>query len=296
MKVTLPPLRLRLEQERTRLKAPWNVLEQDYILSWVLIGISSVPLLKDNLAFKGGTALKKCYFGEYRFSEDLDFSYIGDASNAVLLMDLLREACTLATQGMSAYMPSPILTIEQYTEKQPHPEGQLAFVIRAQLPWHKEPTVKVMVEITMQEKVILPLMPKNIIHRYGEDIDAIINVYSLEEIISEKLRAILQYTKKLHEQGWARSRVRDYYDLWNIFKNFSTQINTLVIRNTLQSKCASKGVTFTTSEDFFQPITLDDAKKGWEQWLSPLVSGLPEYNEVISDLRYQVARVLMDIA
>ena len=26
------------------------------------------------LGFKGGTALKRCYFGDYRFSEDLDFT------------------------------------------------------------------------------------------------------------------------------------------------------------------------------------------------------------------------------
>jgi predicted nucleotidyltransferase component of viral defense system len=260
------------------------------------MGINGIPLLKDNLAFKGGTALKKCYFGEYRFSEDLDFSYIGNTKNALSLTRSLQEACDIAAHGMSAYMPSPILIMEQYTEKQPHPEGQLAFIIRAQLPWHKEPTVKIMVEITMQEKVILPLIPKNIIHKYGEDINATVNVYSLEEIISEKLRAILQYTKKLHEQGWARSRVRDYYDLWNIFKNFSTQINTSVICNTLQNKCEPKGVTFKSSEDFFNPITLEDAKKSWEQWLAPLVNGLPSYDRVIGDLKYQVNMVLMGIS
>ena len=32
------------------------------------------PSLKENLIFKGGTALKKCYFGNYRFSEDLDLT------------------------------------------------------------------------------------------------------------------------------------------------------------------------------------------------------------------------------
>jgi predicted nucleotidyltransferase component of viral defense system len=256
------------------------------------MGISGIPSLKDNLAFKGGTALKKCYFGEYRFSEDLDFSYTGNAKDALSLTGSLQEACDIAAHGMSAYMPQPILIMEKYTEKQPHPEGQLVFIIRAQLPWHKEPTVKVMVEITMQEKVMLPLIPKNIIHKYGEDINANLNVYSLEEIISEKLRAILQYTKKLHEQGWARSRVRDYYDLWNIFKNFSTQINTSVICNTLQNKCELKGVTFKSSEDFFSPITLEDAKKGWDQWLAPLVDSLPSYDRVIRDLKYQVTMVL----
>jgi uncharacterized protein len=30
--------------------------------------------LRPVLAFKGGTALKGCYFADYRFSEDLDFT------------------------------------------------------------------------------------------------------------------------------------------------------------------------------------------------------------------------------
>lgn len=28
------------------------------------------------MAFKGGTAMKRCYFGDYRFAEDLDFTLI----------------------------------------------------------------------------------------------------------------------------------------------------------------------------------------------------------------------------
>ena len=30
--------------------------------------------LGELLVFKGGTALKRCHFGDYRFSEDLDFT------------------------------------------------------------------------------------------------------------------------------------------------------------------------------------------------------------------------------
>ncbi len=30
--------------------------------------------LGERLAFKGGTAIKRCYVGDYRFSEDLDFT------------------------------------------------------------------------------------------------------------------------------------------------------------------------------------------------------------------------------
>ena len=68
------PLRTRLQEARRRLGIPWKVLERDHLLSWVLAGISQTPMLRDSLVVKGGTALPKCYFGDYRFSEDLDFS------------------------------------------------------------------------------------------------------------------------------------------------------------------------------------------------------------------------------
>jgi len=73
----MKPLRTRLQEARKRLGIPWDVLERDYLLSWVLAGIGQVASLRDTLVFKGGTALKKCYFGDYRFSEDLDFSTVG---------------------------------------------------------------------------------------------------------------------------------------------------------------------------------------------------------------------------
>src|SRR5690606_33210516 len=52
-------------------------IEKDYVISWVTYGIANNPFLKDNLVFKGGTVLKKVYFPDYRFSEDLDFTFTG---------------------------------------------------------------------------------------------------------------------------------------------------------------------------------------------------------------------------
>ena len=54
------------------------VIEKDYILGWLLSGIDHCPNINSSWIFKGGTCLKKCYFDNYRFSEDLDYSYIGD--------------------------------------------------------------------------------------------------------------------------------------------------------------------------------------------------------------------------
>ena len=62
------PLRTRLLEARDRLGADWQVMERDYLLTCALAGIASVPELSEKLVFKGGTALKKCYFDDYRFS------------------------------------------------------------------------------------------------------------------------------------------------------------------------------------------------------------------------------------
>jgi hypothetical protein len=51
------PLRTRLQEMRSRLGIPWEVLERDYVLSWVLAGIVQVAPLRDTLVFKGSTAL-----------------------------------------------------------------------------------------------------------------------------------------------------------------------------------------------------------------------------------------------
>ncbi len=64
----------RLAREGGR-RIPEVILERDYCLAWFLVGLARAPLRK-LIVFKGGTALKRCYFGGYRFSEDLDFSLV----------------------------------------------------------------------------------------------------------------------------------------------------------------------------------------------------------------------------
>jgi uncharacterized protein len=56
-------------------RIPESVLERDYCFAWLLSSLAESDL-RDKLAFKGGTALKRCYFGDYRFSEDLDFTLL----------------------------------------------------------------------------------------------------------------------------------------------------------------------------------------------------------------------------
>ena len=96
------PLRTRLLEARKRLGVPWEVLERDYLLSWVLAGIAQVKALRDTLLFKGGTALKKCFFGEYRFSEDLDFSGAEGVPTKAAMETAIQAACGAAVRLLEA--------------------------------------------------------------------------------------------------------------------------------------------------------------------------------------------------
>jgi len=53
-----------------------RLLEKDYHLTKILQKISEKRI--ENLVFKGGTCLNKCYLGFYRLSEDLDFIFNQD--------------------------------------------------------------------------------------------------------------------------------------------------------------------------------------------------------------------------
>ncbi len=48
-------------------------VERDYVLTHVLATLSGRDE-EGQFVFKGGTALRLCYFGDYRYSADLDFS------------------------------------------------------------------------------------------------------------------------------------------------------------------------------------------------------------------------------
>jgi predicted nucleotidyltransferase component of viral defense system len=66
------------------------VAERDIVLTYVLKILDDIKML-DSLAFKGGTCLKKIYYGKTtRFSEDLDFTSI-DNRNAAHFNDRLKE-------------------------------------------------------------------------------------------------------------------------------------------------------------------------------------------------------------
>jgi len=149
-----------------------------------------------------------------------------------------------------------------------------------------------MIETTMDEKVLRPTLRRAVLHDYGEPLQVQVTVYSLEEIVAEKLRAILQHLRSLERRGWVRSRARDYYDIWRILATYRDRIDSSDFHSFLHAKCALKDVTFAGPESFFPEPMLSIVERTWEQWLGPLVPNLPRYKTVIEELRPQVAALL----
>lgn len=287
----MKPLHTRLQEARKRLNVPWYVLERDYLLSWILAGMSHVDPLQRTLVFKGGTALKKCYFGNYRFSEDLDFSGLDDVPTGDAMESCVRKACEVAVSLLDEYAPVEIVC-ERYVEKEPHPGGQEAFTIRARLPWQRQPHTRIMIETALDEKLLKPVQKRKVIHAYGEPLEAQVRVYAIEEIVAEKLRAILQHVERLEERGWGRSRARDYYDLWRVLWAYEDQMDLSNFDQFLHDKCAVRNVTFRGPGDFFREAMLAHIEKTWNQWLGPLVPELPSFKTVIGELRPKVTALL----
>ena len=183
----MKPLRKRLEEVRNEMGLPWEIIERDYILSWILTGIAENKELCDSLIFKGGTALKKCYFGKYRFSEDLDFTAKQDAPTGNTLEKEIQQSCRLAVTLSQQYSPLELM-VERYTEKEPHPNAQEAFIVRGKFSWHRQFLARAILEITIDEPIMVDPLKRRIIHDYGESITQKVSVYTLEEIIAEKMR------------------------------------------------------------------------------------------------------------
>jgi len=258
------------------------IVEKDYAISYLIAAIAATKGLGDRLVLKGGTALKKLYFPEYRFSEDLDFSTheLGPLEHADQLMESVihRMSESLNQRGPFQVVFEPLVL------KLPHPKGQIAYIVRVQFPGQRQPFCRLKVEITIDEPILLPVEIRPVFHGFDESFDVPVPVYSMAEIAVEKLRALLQSKVHLHERGWGASRVcRDYYDLWNLLQLPGVASPELI--PLLKRKCAIRDVSYTSPQDFISEDLLAVAKAEWQQQLLPFAPDAPPVNDLLPRLQ-----------
>lgn len=159
------------------------MLERDYCLAWFLAELTESNMQR-SLAFKGGTALKRCYFGDYRFSEDLDFTLL----QPMPLEDIRKnlEPVYAAVRDASA-----IEFAFDREDRHSHANSH-TFYLRYVGPLPAGGAVKV--DITIREQLEFPLEARPVLRAYREFSDLpdgrVIQAYSLAETATEKVLAL----------------------------------------------------------------------------------------------------------
>jgi predicted nucleotidyltransferase component of viral defense system len=169
------------------------VAERDVILTYVLKILDDVGLLK-RLAFKGGTCLKKVYYGKTtRFSEDLDFTLLGSSDVKQLKQSLKQMLDNKEYHGIRFEFK------DEHTNEQGY-GVEIEYVHE----WHSDAFD---LEISYRENPALPVEPQLLENElYFQYLDfERFKVPSMhrEELMAEKIRAAFQ-----------RRRARDIYDLY----------------------------------------------------------------------------------
>jgi len=263
-------------------KVQQYIVEKDYALSYLLAAIDSTDGLGDNMVLKGGTALKKLYFADYRFSEDLDYST--RVMKPIKQIDSLMETIVHSMGEMLNERGPFQVALEPLLLKQPHPGDQKAYLVRVQFPQQRQALCRLKVDITVDEPILTPVEIRPVLHGFAEDMDVHIPVYSLAEITVEKLRALLQSKARLHERGWGASRVcRDYYDLWNLLQVPGLKSPDLI--PLLNQKCVIRDVAYTSPDDFVSEDLLSVARNEWAQQLLPFVPDAPSAAELLPQVQ-----------
>ena len=201
-------------------RIPEAVIERDYVLAWFLTGLARHPL-REVLAFKGGTALRRCWFDDYRFSEDLDFTLIRSIA--------IEEIMAGFNEIFAALEAACGLRIAFDREDRHGHRNTHTLYLRYQGPLPAANDMKV--DITINEVLCFPLQDRPI-QRIYDGFDDLpdgptVKVYAIKEIVVEKLLAL---------SDRARNEPRDLYDLWYMLA--STDLRVAEVRAELDTKLA----------------------------------------------------------
>jgi predicted nucleotidyltransferase component of viral defense system len=235
------------------------------VLSWFLTGLANHPL-RDVLAFKGGTALRRCWFEDYRFSEDLDFTL----TRAITLEEIsagLEEIYTAVEAACG-------LRIAFDREDRHGHQNSHTFYLRYQGPLPASNDVKV--DITINEVLCFPLQDRPIQRLYEGFNDLpdgpTLKVYAIEEVLVEKLLAL---------SDRARNEPRDLYDLWYLFS--STDLRIAELRTELDAKLALRQRVVAGMEQAIAAKE-DRLRRLWSARLAHQMSQLPPFDEVFREV------------
>jgi len=235
---------------RQNLRYPLAIAEKDYFLAIVSKIIYDSPL-RDKLVFKGGTALNHCYLNQMRFSEDLDFTSL---DKNIQMEDVQK-----------IFEPHTFLEVKKgYTSKATIKLERLTYSGPLGLP------NSLKLEIDFRQNVILPA--QELAYKNAWKVDTQVKVMDIREIVAEKIRAASD-----------RARYRDFYDLFQILKNFKIDLQEIV--------------KLIKQKEVRKPISQESMLANWKIAQQEKIGELQKiyYSEEVADVEIEKMLSGMDI-
>ncbi len=245
-------------------------IEKDYILSWILQGVAGHENLAKALVFKGGTVLKKAYFKDYRFSEDLDFSLLNDEIIDGHIFQWFEEIFVYIQE--EANIPLGIIDTNEYED------GGINFYISYIGPLGGQGNNKrVKVDISRNEKLEFEPVLQNMILNYTDQKEHKLLCYPLEEVLVEKLRSVMQ-----------RMQARDFYDIWYLLEIHGMKIE--FYTREFKAKCERKGLN---SSQFCEILgkRLASYKGRWQTSMTDQIKNLPDFDKVEREVQRHIRKM-----
>lgn len=203
------------------LAIPTNVIEKDY---YVTITLKALSEKLDDMVFKGGTSLTKCYQLLDRFSEDIDISYTAESGTPGDARKRRLKKAVVATMEEFGF---PITNLEMTRSRRHYNCYRAAY-----------PSMYVQSNILKPELVVetyvalLPFpttkrMVDNYIYRFLNKINRLdlaetyglmpfeITTQTIERTLADKVFALCDY----YMQGEIERHSRHLYDIYKIVNN-----------------------------------------------------------------------------
>ncbi len=208
------------------------VQDLDYGLGWFLTGLFTQTSAAQHLVFKGGTCLRKCYFANYRFSEDLDFT-LRQAWPIAALAEALEQVRAWSLDADGPDFGAAPVRLEVVNDDYGLESYQARVYYRGPLRWAGPPRA-IQLDVSRGEPLLFPVTARGLFHPYsdaGHLPPVAIPCYDLAEMLTEKLRAV---------SGQRRFAIsRDIYDIHQLV---GQEVPLTAIRQALPAKLAAKGL------------------------------------------------------
>ncbi len=271
----LHPIRLsELEAWRDRVGVTVEEARKRFVQFVALESIAAAPDLREALSFKGGNALRFVY-GSPRGTSDLDFTAgdslpdeqasIREALDRALLGGGRTFGVKLKCQRVDRKPPKKVATLPTYDVGVGYQFPGDRFFADFESAKRAVPTV-VKIEISFNDLVCETLQSQ-----LSPDLAALLRVCSLEDILAEKLRALLQQVIR------NRTRPQDVFDVARMLRERGPSLDYGKIATFLTAKCAARNISVARSA--FNDEVRDRASFDYEKALAVSAGDRIPFNE-----------------